>query len=70
MNAEENIRSLELELRAAKKLHSRGGYNWRNGTHDGEACYRFILKKNALIGVYERLVRAQAKLISQNKKGN
>ena len=70
MKAEESVRALELELRAAKVLHRRAGYNWHAGLHNLEACYRLMAKKNALLGVYERLVKAMKKQISETKKGN
>ena len=70
MKAEESVRALELELRAAKVLHRRAGYNWHAGSHNLEACYRLMAKKNALLGVYERLVKAMKKQISETKKGN
>ena len=66
----ESIQALEEELRVAKVLHRRAGYNWHVGAHDSEACYRLIIKKNVLLGVYERLVKAQKNYISQIKKGN
>lgn len=69
-SAEQNVLGIENELRAAKKQHSRGGYNWHHGSHNEEACYRLMNKKNALIGVQERLIKAQKKLILQLKKGN
>ena len=68
--AEESVRVLELELRAAKVLHRRAGYNWHTGSHNEEACYRLMCKKNVLLGVYERLVKALRKQISENQKGN
>ena len=67
---EESVRVLELELRAAKVLHRRAGYNWHTGSHNEEACYRLMCKKNVLLGVYERLVKALRKQISETKKGN
>ena len=68
--AEESVVALELELRAAKVLHRRAGYDWHVGSHNLEACYRLMAKKNALLGVYERLVKAMKKQISETKKGN
>ena len=70
MKSKESILALELELRAAKVLHRRAGYNWHTGSHNEEACYRLICKKNVLLGVYERLVKALRKQISEIKKGN
>ena len=70
MKSKESILALELELRAAKVLHRRAGYNWHTGSHNEEACYRLICKKNVLLGVYERLVKALRKQISETKKGN
>ena len=70
MKSKESILALEMELRAAKVLHRRAGYNWHTGSHNEEACYRLICKKNVLLGVYERLVKALRKQISETKKGN
>ncbi len=70
MSIEQSVIALELELRAAKVLHQRAGYNWHHGSHNLEACYRLMVKKNALLGVYERLVKALKKQISQIQKGN
>ena len=69
MKSKESILALELELRAAKVLHRRAGYNWHTGSHNLEACYRLMCKKNALLGVYERLVKALRKQILETKKG-
>jgi hypothetical protein len=70
MKSKESILALELELKAAKVLHRRAGYNWHTGSHNLEACYRLMVKKNVLLGVYERLYKAMKKQISQTKKGN
>ena len=70
MKSKESILALEMELKAAKVLHRRAGYNWHTGSHNEEACYRLICKKNVLLGVYERLVKALRKQISENQKGN
>ena len=69
-NVEQIVKGLEFELKAAKVLHRRAGYNWHTGSHNLEACYRLIVKKNVLLGVYERLYKAMKKQISQTKKGN
>ena len=70
MKSKESILALELELRAAKVLHRRAGYNWHTGSHNEEACYRLMCKKNVLLGVYERLYKALKKQISEIQKGN
>lgn len=67
-NAEQRVLGLVNEWRAAKRQHSYGGYNWHHGSHNEEAFYRLMNKKNALIGVQNRLIKTLMNLISQIQK--